>query len=83
MRIIAFTTLLFLLPLVPLSVAAALFVGYGLWFMGWELVFLALAIDLYFAPMTSLPLYTMTAIGVVLALTWVKPRLSFYNSANG
>ena len=79
MRIVAFLTLILLLPLVPLYVAVILLGLYAIVWPSVEVVVLAAGVDAFFGAQASLPLYLLSATGLVLLSILVRPHLMFYN----
>lgn len=79
MRFVAFITLLFLAPLLPLAFMLVLFLLYSLRWLGIELLFLAAFLDAYFGAASTYPLYTIATGTGLLAIAWLKPLLTVYN----
>ena len=76
---ISIITLLFLSILVPYPLTLALFVAHALVWWGYELLVIAVAIDIYFGHSTTYPVYLLTTAGILVVVEWLKPRLLFYN----
>ncbi len=78
MRIVSAVTLLFLSILVPFPLTLLLFTAHAFVWRGFELLCIAVAVDVYFGHATNYPIYLLSTGAVLLLLEWVKPRLLFY-----
>lgn len=58
--------------------AVPLFLAYIFFYTGYELVLLAVLIDGYYFAFNSWPRITLLTFGVVLTLSFIKPRLFMY-----
>ena len=82
MRVISAITLLFLSTLVPFPLTLLLFTAHAFFWCGFELLFIAAAVDVYFGHSSQYPVYLLATTIILLVLEWVKPRLLFYNEPN-
>lgn len=83
-RSILFCGLLYIATLAPLFVLAVCAFIYSLFYTAYELIFLALAIDIFYgfghvAHFVHIPYYTVMALCCVFFVEWVKPYISVYN----
>lgn len=60
--------------------AVPLFLAYVFFYTGYELVLLAVLIDGYYFAFYYWPRLTLLTFGVVLAVTFIKPRLFMYTN---
>ncbi len=81
LRGLLFCVLLAVATLAPVIVFAISALFYALLYSAYELIFLALAIDVFYGsgyPM-QIPYYTIVALVGVFFIEWVKPYISVYN----
>ena len=79
MRLIAFITVLFLAPLLPIWLSLVLFGAYALLWPDLELVVLGGLLDAFFAPGTGFPVYLLGAFLLTSLSLLLRPHLVFYN----
>ena len=79
MRILAFITLLCLLPLLPFWLSLLATTLYLLRWQGIEILFVMFAIDAFFANHAAAPYYLLSATTIACAVALVRPLLMFYN----
>ncbi len=82
LRALFFVTLLCMTSAVPTSVLVVGFCVYAFLYTAYELIFLAVIIDGFYAVSGSgvaIPYYTISIILLLFVTEWLKPRLSVYN----
>ncbi len=80
-RSLLFCALVFVAALAPVFVLALCAFVYVILFRAYELIFLALALDIFYGsgyPL-HLPFYTIVALVGIFFIEWVKPYISVYN----
>lgn len=81
LRSLFFCVLLTVAALAPVIVFAISALFYALFYSAYELIFLALAIDVFYGSgyPVHIPYYTIVALISVFFIEWVKPYISVYN----
>lgn len=79
-RFFFFVAILFCAVAAPAWLLALIALAYAFRYTGYELIFVAAAIDAFYgAGSFSFPYYTLAAAAGLICIEWVKPRISLYN----